>query len=413
MLFLFYLIFAIILVLTNANTGKYSPKTCQISDSNPQPNWTSIPKRIINLDTEPQYRWTEVATEYATQITTMVNEFVNHLYKLPGSKWNDFMDYLNINQNMLLDRLPNNYGDEIRGIQKSTGLNMSSLLAFNFGYEIMGACASVTAQDINGHMYHARNLDFGLFLGSDKNAGPNNNFQWTNTDLLRQITVQTDFQKDGKTLYSTISYIGYIGLLTGVRKNGVTVTVNTRFDNNYDKFFKDWIVNSNNSASLLSMTLRSQIEDDKIGMDFTTYWSKISTTNFVGPAYAIIGGPKSGQGIVITIGPNLTAPIDTWMITDRDGMPKNAILSNKFYVLQTNYDHWTKPPLIDDRETAAYYCMDNVITKYGVSKDSMYNLLAAMPNRNRLTTYTAIMDCAEGTIDATLQYCYEDNCSPW
>jgi hypothetical protein len=36
-----------------------------------------------------------------------------------------------------------------------------------------------------------------------------------------------------------------------------------------------------------------------------------------------------------------------------------------------------------------------------------------MPNRNRLTTYTAVMDCAEGTLQATLQYCYEDACSPW
>ncbi len=107
----------------------------------------------------------------------------------------------------------------------------------------------------------------------------------------------------------------------------------------------------------------------------------------VGPAYAIIGGPTAGQGVVLTISPNTTAPLDDWRIKDEDGLPSRAPKAKKFYVLQTNYDHWEEPPKIDDRETAAYHCMDNVIKMEGVSKDSLYQLLAAMPNRNRLVCY--------------------------
>jgi len=389
------------------------PKKCQISDANPKPDWDSVPKAVINLDLAPRDRWTALATEYKTQIANMVNQFVDHITKFPGQTWEDFMVYLESNQNMILDRMPNGYGDEIRGIQQAVGLKMSSLLAFNLGYEIMGFCTSVVAQDLSGHMIHGRNLDFGLFLGFNTSAGPNENFQWTNTDLLRQMTVITDFTRDGKVLYSTVSYVGYVGLLTGVRKGGVTVTVDTRFDENFDKFLKAWIKDPTDTASLLSQALRSQIEDDSVGTDFEQYWSKLGATRLVGPAYAIIGGPKAGQGMVLTITPNSTVPVDTWRITDADGMPLTAPVDEKFYVLQTNYDHWEAPPKIDDRETAAYDCMDNVITRNGVSKDSIYNMLAAMPNRNRLTTYTAIMDCAEGTVEATLQYCYENNCSPW
>jgi acid ceramidase len=109
-----------------------------------------------------------------------------------------FINYLELHQNMLLNRMPNGYGDEIRGIQSATGLKMSSLLAFNLGYEIMGACTSVVAQDTSGHTFHGRNLDFGLFLGFNASSGPNENFQWTNTDLLRQITVLTDFTRGGQ-----------------------------------------------------------------------------------------------------------------------------------------------------------------------------------------------------------------------
>jgi len=389
------------------------PKTCQISDSNPKPDWDSVPKAVINLDLAPLDRWTVLATEFKTQIANMVNQFVDHITKFPGQTWEEFMVYLESNQDMILDRMPNGYGDEIRGIQKAVGIKMSSLLAFNLGYEIMGFCTSVIAQDLSGHMFHGRNLDFGLFLGFNTSAGPNENFQWTNTDLLRQMTVITDFTRGGKVLYSTVSYVGYVGLLTGVRKGGVTVTVDTRFDENYDKFLKAWIQDPTDTASLLSQALRSQIEDDSVGTDFEQYWAKLGATRLVGPAYAIIGGPQAGQGIVLTITPNSTVPVDTWRITDTDGMPLAAPVEEKFYVLQTNYDHWEAPPKIDDRETAAYDCMDNVITRNGVSKDSLYNMLAAMPNRNRLTTYTAILDCVEGTVEATLQYCYENACSPW
>jgi acid ceramidase len=150
-----------------------------------------------------------------------------------------------------------------------------------------------------------------------------------------------------------------------------------------------------------------------VGSDYQTYYTALGATPLVGPAYAIIGGPEAGQGVVLTITANSTVPVDTWLITNPDGLPSDADTDDKFYVLQTNYDHWEEPPKIDDRETAAYDCMDNVITKDGVSKESIYNMLAALPNRNRLTTYTAVMDCKEGTMQATLQYCYDKACSPW
>lgn len=411
---MFRFAFVATLALNIAVTNAFPPpKTCQISESDPKPDWNSVPKRVINLDLAPYDRWIELATEFKVPITDMVTEFVDHLKKFPGNKWESFLTYVDANQDMLLDRMPNGYGDEIRGVQKATELPMSSLLAFNLGYEIMGFCTSVTAQDASGHMYHGRNLDFGLFLGANFSSGPNENFQWTNTELLRHTTVTTDFIRGGNVLFTSVSYVGYVGLLTGVRKGGVTVTVDTRFDDNYDAFLVAWLQDPNDTSSLLSQVLRSQIENDSTGTDFETYCANLGATRLVGPAYAIIGGPNAGQGMVITITPNSTVPLDTWRITDSDALPATAPTSEKFYVLQTNYDHWEQPPKIDDRQTAAYDCMDNYVGKEGVSADSIYSVLAAMPNRNRLTTYTAIMDCAEGTLLATLQYCYEDKCSPW
>jgi hypothetical protein len=272
----------------------------------------------------------------------------------------------------------------------------------------MGACTSVVAQDPSGHTFHGRNLDFGLFLGHNATGGPDANFQWTNTQLLRDLAVVIDFTQGGEVIHSDVSYVGYVGMLTGVRHGKVSVSVDTRFDDNYDQYFVHWMNNPADAEVLLSQTLRFNVE---AGLDFEDFVATMGRTPLVGPAYAIIGGPLVGQGAVLTIGPNMTSPVDDWRIDA--AYPSTAAPADKFYVLETNYDHWDPAPIVDDRRTAALDCMDHVVTAQGVSKESIYNVLHASPNRNRLTTYTALMDCAEGTLEASLQYCWEDSCTVW
>ena len=65
------------------------------------------------------------------------------------------------------DSLPAPYGDEIKGIANVTGINLGEVVLFNIFYEVFTLCTSLVAQDANGNVYHARNLDFGVFLGWD------------------------------------------------------------------------------------------------------------------------------------------------------------------------------------------------------------------------------------------------------
>ncbi len=67
----------------------------------------------------------------------------------------------------IADTLPGPYGEEIKGIANATGNNLGEVVLFNIFYEVFTICTSIVAQDANGNMYHARNLDFGLFLGWD------------------------------------------------------------------------------------------------------------------------------------------------------------------------------------------------------------------------------------------------------
>ena len=56
--------------------------------------------------------------------------------------------------------------------------------------------------------------------------------------------------------------------------------------------------------------------------------------------------------------------------------------------------------------------MDEIGTE-NINHETLFNVLNGKPNRNRLTTYTALMDVAEGTLDAWRQYCDDPDCSPW
>ena len=55
----------------------------------------------------------------------------------------------------------------------------------------------------------------------------------------------------------------------------------------------------------------------------------------------------------------------------------------------------------------------NELGTTGINKANMFNVLNALPNRNRLTTYTALIDVSEGPLESYYQYCEEIECIPW
>lgn len=55
---------------------------------------------------------------------------------------------------------------EMKGIAEVTGIPLGEITLYNIFYEVFTVCTSIIAQGPNGQLLHARNLDFGLFLGS-------------------------------------------------------------------------------------------------------------------------------------------------------------------------------------------------------------------------------------------------------
>ncbi|CAH1277543.1 ASAH1 [Branchiostoma lanceolatum] len=120
----------------------------------------------------------------------------------------------------------------------------------------------------------------------------------------------------------------------------------------------------------------------------------------VAPAYFILGGTKSGEGAIITR--SREKAVDIKRLDPANG---------KWFLLQTNYDNWKKPPFFDDRRTPGDKCMAKM-SRSNTSLPHIFDVLSSKPVLNMLTTYTALMQVDEGYLESYLQEC-PFPCSPW
>lgn len=185
-----------------------------------------------------------------------------------------------------------------------------------------------------------------------------------------------------------------------MKTGGFSITVDTRFDSTFYhgliEFFK-----GNTSLQFLAFTTRRAMET---APDFDSAFAILNNTAMVGPSYIILGGAKMGQGAIITRATGTTS-LQPWTL-------QNNLHNTNFYVIETNYDHWVNPPFFDDRRHPAEACLAQ-IGQANVEFDTLFNLLSAEPNLNLLTTYTTLMNVAEGRFEAYVQQCDTHPCTPW
>jgi len=270
---------------------------------------------------------------------------------------------------------------------------LGEIVLYNIFYEIFTVCTSIVAEDTKGKLYHARNLDFGLFMGWDWR-----NHTWEVTEYLRPLIVNINYTRGGKVVFKTTSFAGYIGVLTGMQPGIFTLTMNERFniDGGYLGFV-EWILGKRDGWWMGFLT-RHVLEN---ATSFADAQKTLATEVMLAPAYYILGGNSSGQGCVITR--SREKAVDIWDM--------KTIVNHTWYVLETNYDHWEKPLFLDDRRTPANKCMMQKGSA-AMGFPAIFDVLSSRPVLNKLTTYTALMQVNSGAMESYLQYCPEP-CIPW
>ncbi len=90
-----------------------------------------------------------------------------------------------------------------------TGLDMHLLVAFNVLLDLFMGCTSGGVKlSVEDRMLHFRTLDWCM-------------------DPLRKVIIQLEYIRDVVKVASVITYVGYVGVLTGVRK-GLSISLNFR-----------------------------------------------------------------------------------------------------------------------------------------------------------------------------------------
>jgi len=319
----------------------------------------------VDLDADPITRWQPIVSQFRNDYGPII-AYLDQYYP----PWmQPIFDPIVANWDQYI---PQPFADELRGVavafNGSCGVDLGKVVLLNLIYDFSAFCTSIVAQDEQGTIYHGRNLDY-PFPG------------------LQNVTIEVDFQRNGQTVYRGVTFAGYIGLLTGVRPAGWSVTVNQRNipgDSVLDWFknIEEWMA----GATPLALRLRETLESN------TTFSSAVSTLQHVhlmSTVYLTVAGTQPGEGAIVTR--DRDDPADVWWIAAPEG----------WYRGQTNDDHWLPP--LDDRR-AAMNSMMSELNVSSISLPALYQVLSTPPVFNHGTRYTALMNPATGDLQTMIRY---------
>ena len=370
-------------------------------------------------DTPPDHRWDDVVTKYRNQTLEVMDFVFDNL--IPPDKFRQVVDALDLVEEYWWPKSLE-FRQEIKGIANILDIEPGLVLLLNVVYELVSACTSVVAQHSpSGTIWHGRNLDFDIpnlqsitinvrFVNRTKSGGrirrlrsggENNNIDG------HALAVERQHDDENQVLYEGTTYVGLVGLFTGMRPNSFSLSEDQRWTdhgNIWDNVV-EWIFKGGRSVSFLYREVL------QTAPDFDTALIMLQETPLIAPGYIIIGGTKSGEGAVVSRERN--GPADTWMIdyddsdngndnVDDDGKSKNKN-TNQWFLVQTNDDHWRPPK--DNRRQATNDNMKLLIGRpENVSNDTLFKVLNQPPTLNELTTYTTIMSAGRNYFHSVTQY---------
>ncbi|KAF5596618.1 uncharacterized protein FSUBG_8766 [Fusarium subglutinans] len=179
--------------------------------------YREIPKFIVDLSLPPETRYDHVVPHFKTAVDSC--DLPSLFYALLDEPVGKFAGKMIAAISPLLMRRVHSDEEnaELVGISKAIGIPMHILVAFNVLLDLLLGCTSGGVRTINPdsggnatRMLHFRTLDWAMHQ-------------------LRNIIVELDFVRmpAGPVIATTVGYLGYIGVLTGVRK-GMSLSLNFR-----------------------------------------------------------------------------------------------------------------------------------------------------------------------------------------
>lgn len=344
-----------------------------------------INRYSINMDLAPADRWKDLCA--MPHVAEYWVSFINILKEVLPSDVYDGVEDTGREVWKVIDQI---YAQEIQGCATQIFKGQPEVLygwmtLLNLGYELSDACTSIVTQSVSGdQIFHARNLDFGV--------------GWHLTATMKNLSAIVDMKKGGKVVATQTAYIGFVGVLSGQKPGGFTITVNTRFQpgkNAITALITEAIdaLREFPNANLVAFLSRDALMH---ASNFEEAVKMLSTQDIVADVYYTISGINKNEGAVITR--NQTGAVNVMRLGD------NAHAHDSWFLIQTNYDNWKAPPFFDNRRDPGIEAMYNM-GQENISLDALLKVLSTRPVLNMLTTYSLTAINNNSTYTSTLRYC--------
>ena len=371
----------------------------------------NVPRYTIDLSLPPVRRYQHVAADFKAQAATLPALFDDLIL---GMKPDAHIDRIRKLARLMLRRVYyKEENEELRGISQTIGIEMWLLVALNVLLDLFMGCTSGAArvgeEQDSSKMLHFRTLDWGM-------------------DPLRKIVVQLDFVKrpGDNIIASSITYVGYVGVLTGVRK-GLSMSLNFRPNHdrsgrlaNFRFYFHHLLVLLGYRPSISSI-LRQQL------LPSQTSWRRVRiTTPTLGSIEQTLPSTSSTAAYLIFSDGDRT-------VTMEKDHHTATVQSSSAFIVTTNHDEGQEgsvepcvpneqavsqnlqatgmQDLIEDsleRKTMAlkFWKESSKMAVQGqlgshvgpVTRDTLADWLGTYPVTNEETHYAVIMDAKDGKV---------------
>lgn len=159
-------------------------------------------EHIINLDLPPSKRW-EFLVDFRDETNELLHYYLND-FEGADLIFNGISDY---KQQIVSQE----YLEETEFIASISDFTADQVLIANLYYDLLKFYLGCTAfaAEADETIYHARNLDW-----------------HTDNNLLGKHSRIFNFQRNGKTVFKTVSWPGFIGALSGMKPGKFSLTLN-------------------------------------------------------------------------------------------------------------------------------------------------------------------------------------------
>jgi N-acylethanolamine-hydrolysing acid amidase len=280
----------------------------------------------------------------------------------------------------------------MQGIASALNLTYEEALMANFFYELSDvageklpkewqdaasrSCTGIVAQSSNGTIYHGRNQDY---------PPPFSPLQYDGT-----------FTKGGKVVFEGTSFAGTIGM-------GGTCMVPGKWSGElnardaHKSSLQESIDRASKGQPCFPVLLRQACEH---GGNFESGLKYLSETPMITSGYITIAGAAPGEGAIITRNGSGT---DTDILRLPAGLPADK----PWFLIQTNYEHWEKPPALDDRRDNGIKSMKEVGPD-GLNLDTLWTVMSTQGSPrgvyNQATIHTELVIPATGEYHTYLRH---------